>query len=102
LVEESAIIPKNKRYKISNMTSDNLKRNNCGKNNHVTSRFFLKGKMNVRVNQFSARHESQWPSRNIIYSEKGHIAQEYKRHKKKTDQMLLKGNLEVTVREKQS
>jgi hypothetical protein len=42
------------------MISDNLKRNNFGRHNHVTSRCFLKDKKDARINQFSARHESQW------------------------------------------
>jgi hypothetical protein len=77
LEEESAIISKNERYKSQDMSIGNLKCNNCGKGNHVTSRCFLKGNKDVRDNQFSARHESQRPSRNIECfncSEKGHVA----------------------------
>jgi hypothetical protein len=66
LQEESAIISETDRYKGANMSSDNMKCSNCGRNNHVTSRCFLKGWKDVRVNQFSARHESRGPSRDII------------------------------------
>jgi hypothetical protein len=85
LEDESAIISKTERYKGSNMSSDNLKCSNCGRNNHVMSGCFLMGRKDVRVNQFSARHESRGPSRDIIcYSclEKGHIARECTRPRK--------------------
>jgi hypothetical protein len=87
LEEESAIISKNERYRSSNMSSDNLKCSNCGRNNHVTSRCFLKGKKDVRVNQFSARHENRGPNRDIICfdcSGKGHIARKCTRPRKKS------------------
>jgi hypothetical protein len=59
LEEERAVIPKNVRDRSSNMFSNNLKRNNFERNNHVTSKCFLKGKKDVRLNEFSARYESQ-------------------------------------------
>jgi hypothetical protein len=88
LEEESAIISKNERYKSPNMSTGYLKYNNCGKSNHVTSRCFLKGNKDISVNQFSARHESQTPSRNIVCfncSEKGHIARECTKPRNKAD-----------------
>jgi hypothetical protein len=66
LEEESAIISKTERYKGSNTSSDNLKCSNCGKNNHVASRYFLKSRKDVRVNRFSTRHEGRGPNRDII------------------------------------
>jgi hypothetical protein len=60
--EENTIISKNGKYRSSVMSSDYLKCNNCGRNNHDTSRCFLKGKKDVRVNQFSTRHERQGPA----------------------------------------
>jgi hypothetical protein len=86
LEEESAIISKSERYKSPNMSSGDLKCNNCGKSNHVSSRCFLKGKKDLRVNQFLARHENRRPSSDVVCfncSEKGHIARECTKPRKK-------------------
>jgi hypothetical protein len=48
LEEKSDNISKNKTYKSSNTSSDNLESNNCGRNNHVTCRCILKGKKDVK------------------------------------------------------
>jgi hypothetical protein len=58
LEEESVLNSKTERYKGSNMSWDNFKCSDYGRNNHVTGRCFLKHRKAVRVNQFSARHDS--------------------------------------------